>query len=338
MNPVSEAVRRDTVGDSPAPQTRAHRSGFTAPAPSALYLAGPTASGKSEVALRLAETLGGEIVSADSMQVYRGLDLGTAKPTPAERQRVAHHLVDVVDAPESFSAARWAELAHAAIADIARRGRLPIVCGGTGLYFKALLVGLDEVPPSDLVVRAELEARPLPELLAELAERDPAEYAAIDRANPRRVIRALEVIRLTGRPFSAQKAAWQPAAVGPTPVVFGLRRTPEDLRQRLAARVEQMFARGLVEETRCLLDRGLGQNRTALQAIGYRQVVEHLRGARGLAETIALVKQKTWQFARRQMTWFRGQLPVEWIEVAAGEPPETTAAIVRARWRCTGVA
>jgi tRNA dimethylallyltransferase len=267
------------------------------------------------------------------MQVYRGLDLGTAKPTPSDRQRIAHHLVDVADITEPFNAARWAELARAALADIVRRGRIPIVCGGTGLYFKALLVGLDEVPPADQALRTELEARPLPELLAELAEQDPAEFATIHRANPRRVIRALEVIRLTGRPFSAQKVAWRDAPGKTRPVVFGLRRTPEDLRHRIEARVEQMFERGLVEETRRLLDLGLERNRTVLQAIGYRQVVEHLRSVRGLADTIALVKQKTWRFARRQMTWFRGQLTVEWIDVAAADPSETTSVVLQTLWR-----
>lgn len=299
----------------------------------ALFLVGPTASGKSAVALELAETLGGEIVSADSMQVYRGLDLGTAKPSAAERARVAHHLVDVADVTEPFNAARWVELARTAIADIARRGRVPIVCGGTGLYFKALLVGLDDMPPADPAVRAELAARPLSELLAELANRDPVEYAAIDRANPRRVIRALEIIRLTDRPVSTQKAAWKRPWPSSRPVLFGLRRNAGDLRQRIEARVDAMFARGLVTETRLRLDHGLGSNLTARQALGYRQVIEHLRGERNLPETVALVKQKTWQFARRQMTWFRGQLPVEWVDVAAGESAEATAGPLQDRWR-----
>jgi tRNA dimethylallyltransferase len=285
--------------------------------------------------LYLAEKLGGEIVSADSMQVYRGLDLGTAKPSPEDRARVPHHLLDVATPDESFNAARWAALARATLAEIRRRDRLPVVCGGTGLYFKALLVGLDPTPPADPTVRTALEARPLPDLLAELEQRDPAEFAAIDRANPRRVVRALEVIHLTGRPFSAQKTG-RARVAGPVPAVIALRRRPANLRCRIERRVDEMFARGLVEETRRLLELGLERNRTAAQALGYRQVIEHLRGARDLAETLALVKLKTWQFARRQMTWWRRQLPVTWIDVTAEESAEATAMAVERAWRSAG--
>ena len=185
--------------------------------PRPLLLAGPTAVGKSEIALLLAEKLGGEIISVDSMQVYRGLDIGTAKPSPAARARVPHHLIDVVDLTEPFDAAQFLRLAHRAVADIQGRGRLPILCGGTGLYFKAFLEGLGQAPPADAALRAALEATPLPELLRELAERDPATYERIDRQNPRRVIRAIEVIRLTGKPFSAQRADWQPQHATRTP-------------------------------------------------------------------------------------------------------------------------
>ena len=295
----------------------------------AVYLAGPTASGKSAVALALAEALGGEIISVDSMQVYRGLDLGTAKPTAAERARVPHHLVDVADFDQSFSAADFVRLAGAAAADISGRGRVPVFCGGTGLYFKALLEGLGKAPAPDAGLRATLEATPLPELLRELEREDPATFARIDRANPRRVVRAVEVLRLSGRPHSAQRAAWcaggRAGADGQTPPVFVLVRQPEDLRARIDARVEAMFAAGLVAETRGLLARGLEANRTALQAIGYRQVAEHLAGVRDLAATVALVKQKTWQFARRQRTWFRHQLAAQVLEVAKDEPPERSA-------------
>ena len=171
-----------------------------------IFIAGPTAVGKSEIALRLAEQLGGEIISVDSMQVYRGLDIGTAKPSPAERARVPHHLIDICDLTESFDAAQFARLAHRAVAEIQSRGRVPILCGGTGLYFKAFLEGLGEAPSADAKLRAELEATPLENLLEELRERDPAAYEKIDKKNPRRVIRAVEVIRLTGKPFSEQRA------------------------------------------------------------------------------------------------------------------------------------
>lgn len=283
----------------------------------AIAVVGPTAVGKSALALALAERLGGEILSADSMQVYRGLDIGTAKPSAEELARVRHHLIDVAELTETFDAARFVALASAAEDDIRARGRKPIFCGGTGLYLKALWEGLGESPPADPAIRVLLEAMPAEEQLRELEQTDPATFAAIDRRNGRRVIRALEVIRLTGRPFSEQRARWGAAASPPrsAPILLGLRRHPEDLRRRIDARVDAMFAAGLVEETRALLPR-LEQNRTALQAIGYRQVVEHLRGERGLAETIALVKQKTRQFAKRQGTWFRNQLPVRWIDAA----------------------
>ncbi len=288
-----------------------------------LLLAGPTAVGKSEVALLLAGRLGGEIISVDSMQVYRGLNIGTAKPSAADRRQVPHHLIDVVELWEPFDAARFLELARQAAKEIQGRGRRPILCGGTGLYFKAYLDGLGDSPPSAPALRAELERSPLTELLRELEQRDPATFERIDRQNARRVVRALEVIRLTGRSFSGQRAAWIDDS--PTGAIFALRRGAADLRARIDARVDRMFQVGLVRETESLLDRGLAQNRTAMQAIGYRQVVEHLRGTRPLADAIAEVKARTRQFAKRQMTWLRHQLPVRWIEVAPEESGKRVA-------------
>jgi tRNA dimethylallyltransferase len=293
-----------------------------------LLLAGPTAVGKSEIALLLAQRLGGEIISADSMQVYRGLDIGTAKPTAAERRRVRHHLIDMVELTEPFDAAKFVQLAAGAVEDIQRRGKLPIVCGGTGLYFKAFLEGLGEAPPANPALRTDLERTPLPDLLSELAERDPPTFAKIDRQNPRRVIRALEVIRTTGRPFSEQRAAWPGASriTHHASRFFVLSRASADLRARIDARVDAMFARGLVEETRRLLDHGLAENRTAMQAIGYRQVVEHLRGERSLSDTVELVKLRTRQFAKRQMTWFRRQFTATWIDLTPDDTPEQVTA------------
>lgn len=294
--------------------------------PRALCLAGPTASGKSEIALVLAERLGAEIISVDSMQVYRGLDIGTAKPTPAERRRVPHHLIDVVDLSQPFSAADFVRLAREAAADIEARGRRPLLCGGTGLYFKALFHGLGEAPPPSPELRAELAATPLPELLAELARTDPVTHERIDRNNFRRVLRAVEVIRLTGKPYSAQRAAWRagPGDNASGPILLGLSRTPADLRRRIEIRVDEMFRRGLVAETEELLRRGLAENKVAFQALGYHQAAEHLQGLRALPETIELVKIRTWQFSKRQMTWFRNQLRVRWVHVDAEERPEAT--------------
>ncbi len=294
--------------------------------PRVICLAGATATGKSAVALALAERLGGEIISVDSMQVYRGLDIGTAKPSAEERARAPHHLIDVAELTEGFDAARFVRLARAVVREIHERGRVAILCGGTGLYFKAFREGLGEAPPADGKLRAELEAVSMEELLRELEQRDPATFGRIDKKNPRRVIRAVEVLRLTGKAFSEQRAEWADEEKGEgAKDFFGLVRGAEDLRARIDARVEGMFRGGLVEEVKGLMGRGLAENRTAMQAIGYRQVVEHLRGERGLSETVELVKVRTRQFAKRQMTWLRRHAQVEWVECGPGESAESVA-------------
>jgi tRNA dimethylallyltransferase len=300
--------------------------------PRRIFLAGPTAVGKSSIAIAIAERIGGEIISVDSMQVYRGLDIGTAKATAGERRKIPHHLIDVAELNEPFDAAKFSELARKAEAEIVARGSVPIFCGGTGFYFKAFLEGFGEAPPSDPLLRLELGKIPLPELLAELATKDPVTFARIDQKNPRRVTRAIEVIRLTGKPFSEQRAAWTIPAenattnIGSNTTIIGLQRAPSDLRRRIDLRVDAMFADGLIEETRRLLSCGLDRNVTAMQAIGYRQVVEHLRGERPLAATVELVKIRTRQFAKRQLTWFRRQLPMNWIALATDQEANEIAA------------
>jgi tRNA dimethylallyltransferase len=298
-----------------------------------IVIAGPTAAGKSEVAMLLAERFNGEIISVDSMQVYRGLDIGTAKPSACDRARVPHHLIDILDLKDGFDAAMYSRLSRTAVADIQSRGRAPILCGGTGLYFKAFEQGLGDSPPSSPRLRAELEAVPLPELLRELAERDPKAHEKIDRKNPRRVIRAIEVIRLTGKPFSEQRANWSAQQSGdagsrhafsPT-TSFGLLRSSSDLHQRIESRVDEMFRTGLVAETAKLLEAGLAQNKIAMQALGYRQVIEHLQGKRSLEETVELAKIRTRQFAKRQMTWFRRQMRLHWVKIEPVEPPKAIA-------------
>lgn len=293
-----------------------------------IFIAGPTAAGKSEIAVLLAERIGGEIISVDSMQVYRGLNVGTAKPSASERARVPHHLVDVAELTEPFDAAQFVRLAKVAAVEIEARHRVPIFCGGTGLYFKAFLNGLGDSPPADAQLRAELEAAPMADLLRELAERDPATYEKIDKKNPRRVVRAVEVIRLTGRKFSEQRAEWKSTVHSPQSTVIGLSREAPDLRTRIGARVDSMFARGLEEETRRLLEQGLAHNKTVMQALGYRQVVEHLRGERSLPETIELVKIKTRQYAKRQMTWFKRQMDLEWIVSGEDSAEKTVGALL----------
>jgi len=282
-----------------------------------LYLCGPTAVGKSAVAIELAKRLGGEIISVDSMQVYRGMDIGTAKPSAQQRREVPHHLIDVADLTENFDAAKFVAMAKAAEEQI----EFPIYCGGTGLYFNALLQGLGEAPASDPEIRRELESRSLEDLLQELRASDPKCFAEIDRSNPRRVVRALEVIRITGKPSSEQRAEWREVSE----LIVGLEMDRNALNGWIGWRVDQMFKRGLVEETRELLKHGLRENRTALQALGYAQVVEHLDGVRGLAETIDLVKLRTRQFAKRQMTWFKRQLPVRWFNLDPVAGPASIA-------------
>lgn len=297
-----------------------------------VVISGPTASGKSAVAIELAERIGGEIISVDSMQVYRGLDIGTAKPSAEDRGRVPHHLVDVVGLREPFDAACFVRLAGAAIADMTARGRIPILCGGTGLYFNAWLGGLGSAPPPDPALRAELEALETPALLDELARKDPVTLDQIDLQNRRRLVRAVEVIRLTGKPFSQQRARWpERGGAALAGRAFGIGRDRADLVRRIDERVERMFAAGLVAETRQRLEEGLRENRTALQAIGYRQVAEHLEGLRSLRATVEQVQAKTRQFSRRQRTWMQGQLDLEWLEVGANEAAAVTAERIMAR-------
>ena len=257
----------------------------------------------------------------DSMQVYRGMDIGSAKPSLDERARVPHHVIDMVPVGEPYDAARFVRDAEKAEHEIRCCGRVPIFCGGTGLYLKVLLDGLGESPASDPAIREEIETLANEELVDELRRRDPATYESIDRSNRRRLVRALEVIRITGRPFSEQRTEWE---IGrePIPNLFVTERDREDLIVRIETRVDRMFEAGLVEETRGLLEQGLEANPTAMQAIGYRQVVEHLREERPLDETVELIKVRTRQFAKRQRTWFRHQLPGEVVNLTQTEPDE----------------
>jgi tRNA dimethylallyltransferase len=278
---------------------------------SPIFIAGPTAVGKSEIAFALAEKIGGEIISVDSMQVYRGLDIGTAKPNAEERKQIPHHLIDICDLTENFDAAQFVRLSQKVVEEIQLRNKIPIFCG------------LGEAPSANSELRAELETAPFEKLLHELRERDLETYEKIDKQNPRRVIRAIEVIRLTGKKFSEQRAEWPSQVQSPkSKVIFVLTRKQDDLHERINFRVDEMFRRGLLDETRELLKRELEQNKTAMQAIGYRQAVEHLRGERDLAETIELVKIKTRQFAKRQLTWFRRYGNCEWIELSKTDSPE----------------
>jgi len=280
-------------------------------------IVGPTASGKSALALRLARERGGEIVSCDSLQVYRGLDVGSAKATSAERAEVEHHLLDVADPGDVFSAADYARLARAALDGVRARGRLPIVAGGTGLYLRALLVGLFEGPARDEAVRRRLEGLADrfgdPRLHRLLGRVDPVAAARISPRDRVRVVRALEVYRATGRPLSEQQRQGAEPLRGYATLVVGLDPGREALRAAIEARTRQMLEQGLIEEVRGLLSRGMDPLARPLQAIGYRQAVSVLRGEMTVQEAEGAIVTATLRFAKRQMTWFRHQADVRWF-------------------------
>jgi tRNA dimethylallyltransferase len=277
-------------------------------------LIGPTASGKSALALRAAEAVDGEILAVDSMTVYRGMDVGTAKPSPAERERVRHHLVDVVDPTESFTVARFVELADAAIAD-ARRRRVPLIAvGGTPLYFKALFDGLFEGPGADDAIRARLNQQSTEDLHARLREVDPPAAGRIHVNDRKRLVRALEVHQLTGRPISSFQTHWDGSAARRHPVTwFGLNWERDELSRRINARVKQMIADGWPDEVRALLDRHGRLSATAAEAAGYQHLVDHVEGRVSLDDAVEQIKIATRQLSRRQVKWFRRFPGVTWI-------------------------
>lgn len=273
---------------------------------------GPTATGKSDLGVALAEHLGGEVVNADALQLYRGLDIGTAKLTVAERRGVPHHLLDVLDPHEDATVAAYQRDARAALADIAARGRRPVVVGGSGLYVRSLLDRM-EFPGTDPEVRAALEARAQAEgartLHAELAAADPVAAENIGPRNARRIVRALEVIALTGKPYSANL----PGHDYEVPAVqIGLDCDRAVLDQRVQARVDRMWAAGLVDEVRGLVERGIG--RTASRAVGYAEVLAALRGEITEDEARAQVVAGTRRLARKQMGWFGRDPRVHWLD------------------------
>ena len=297
-----------------------------------LVLVGPTAVGKTQVSLRLAEELDGEIVSADSMQVYKFMDIGTAKPTPEERRRIPHHLLDVCLPNEAFSVARYQRLAWDAIEDIHRRGRLPILTGGTGLYVQAVIDGLNFPPqPADKQYRAQLQAMANTEgaeaVHRLLQEIDPETAARLHPNNLRRVIRALEICRLTGRPMSAHLAE-EPRRKPPYNLhMYGLTRDRSELYERINQRVDEMIAAGLLDEVEGLVKMGFAEGKTALQALGYKEILAYLRGLRTLDEAIDLLKRDTRRYAKRQLTWFRRDHRIRWFNLSETSVEQVIAAI-----------
>lgn len=286
-------------------------------APVLVIVLGPTAVGKSRVAVDLALRFGGEIISGDSIQVYRGFDIGTDKTGPEARRGVPHHLIDIVGPEIQYTAADFVRDALDAARGIASRGRLPIVAGGTGLYIKALVDGLFPGPGRDPAVRTALEAeaagKGLDTLFRRLEAIDP-DYAKKVRSRDRvRIVRALEVHITTGRPISEHFRETRSPVIGRTVVLLGLKLERETLCRRIDERVERMFARGLVDEVRGLLERGVPETAPPFKALGYNHVLRHIRGEISLEEAVALTQTDTRQYAKRQMTWFRKMTGVVWF-------------------------
>lgn len=285
-----------------------------------IVLLGATATGKSALALALAEELagGGEIVNADALQVYRGFDIGTAKPTAAERERVRHHLIDILDPRERYSAGEFARRARTAIEDIHRRGRRALVVGGSGLYLRALLEGISPVPRGDREVRRALRQRlaeeGLENLYRELRQRDPVTAARLMPGDRQRILRALEVLEVSGVPLS-EWIRRKPFGDQRLPSLrIGLTLPRAILYDRITVRVDRMLRRGWLDEVRRLLHSGLEPELPAFQAIGYRQLVRHLRGEGSLDAAVEELIRQTRRYAKRQETWFRKEPDVTWFQ------------------------
>ena len=308
---------------------RSHQAAGDAPSLQfAWVILGPTAVGKTDVAIRLAERWGGEIISADSSAVYRGLDIGSAKPTPDEQRRVRFHLIDVADPSEVFTAARFRELALQAMADIQARGKRVLIVGGTGLYLRVLLHGFSLAPPpADPEVRArwkaEVERVGAPALHARLQQIDPVAAARIHPNDAVRITRAFEVYEMTGVPISQ----WQQRAAAELPAIkIGLTMPREQLYARIDQRVDTMIAQGMLREVQTLLQNGYNPEQPALKGLGYRHLIRYIQGRVSWDEAVRLWKRDTRRFAKRQMTWFRTEPGVHWVDASQGM--EQTARLV----------
>jgi tRNA dimethylallyltransferase len=299
-----------------------------------LAIIGPTATGKTEVGILVAEALQGEIVSADSMQVYRGMDIGTAKPAPQQRALVPHHLIDIIEPDEPFSVADYRERADAALADIWARGKQPILVGGSGLYVRAVLEEMDFAVAPDRELRRQLteEARNkgLSALYARLTETDPQAAARIHPNDQKRIIRALEVAQQAGR---GERPVDRARAPRYNAMQFGLTAPRDELYRRIEARVEAMLAAGLAEEVRGLLERGWDERLVSMKGLGYAQMLPYLRGEIPLEEAVRRLKRDTRRFAKRQLTWFRADPRIRWIDVDQAGGRSGVAEIVLREWR-----
>jgi tRNA dimethylallyltransferase len=286
-----------------------------------IAVVGATATGKSRLAIALARELGGEVVNADSMQLYQGMDIGTAKEPGSARKGVPHYLLDVWPVTRSANVADYQELARAAIEDIMARGRIPLLAGGSGLYVRAALGDL-HFPGTDRVIRARLEAElsraGTPAMHARLKRLDPAAAAAILPGNGRRIVRALEVIEISGRPFTATMPGYEQARPDLNTVQIGLSLPRPELDRRIAARVDRMYQQGLEAEVKNLVGQGLRDGKTASRALGYQQMLRYLDGEYTLEQAREETVKATRRFARRQESWFRRDPRIHWLDAASG--------------------
>ena len=305
-----------------------------------IVIVGPTGTGKTDTAVRVARAVGGEILTADSMQVYRGMDIGTAKPTAEERQGIPHHLIDLAAPDAAFSVAEYVTLADRLITEMHARGCVPIVAGGTGLYIQSLLDRWAFPPqPADNTFRERMNAEAaqhgVDAVHAQLREIDPASAARLHPHDVKRVIRALEVYQLTGRPLSSfdYKPGAGPRPGGPyRPLLFGLTLPRELLYQRLEQRVQTQLDAGLLEEVRGLYQSGYDAELQAMKGITYRQLLGYLRGDYDFATAVALMVRDNRRYAKRQYTWFNANPRIHWLDILATGGPDNAAAHIASAW------
>ncbi len=297
-------------------------------------IVGPTCVGKTGASVLLAQALGTEIISADSMQIYRGMDIGTEKPTPDQLSAVPHHMIDIVSPSDEFSAGRYVEQVRPVIERLHAGGRIPVISGGTGLYVRVLTKGIFEGPEADWELRSGLMEKTPEALFAQLKEHDPEAAEKLAPGDVRRVVRALEVFLTTGETVSALRAE----STKPLPYEFiklGLYRDRQELYPMIEQRVDEMMERGLLEEVRGLLDKGM--SRTAHQAIGYKELIGHLNGEYSIDEAVGLIKRNTRRYAKRQYTWFRREEGLAWVDVTGCATAEEAYERVRLALKGQGI-
>jgi len=301
---------------------------------SIIIISGPTASGKSQIALSVVRKLDLEIVNADSMQVYRYLDIGTAKPSLNDRKLIKHHLIDIVDPDEQYDAGRYVEETDNVIANLLKEKKFPLIVGGTGLYIKALIFGLFHSPPKDLKIRNDLKLKVkssgIENLYSELKQTDPLSAQKIKPTDTQRILRTLEVFLITGKPtsfFQSQHGFRKPRYKY---LYFCLRREKEELNKRIEARVDKMIETGFEEEVRNLLEMGYSYDLNSLKSLGYKEMIGYINGKYNLSETINLIKKNARHYAKRQLTWFKAQPDVVWIDLK-GDDIEAPAKEIKER-------